>query len=116
MQNSSPQTNSQNSPGSERVRVGSFVVFSGSMTRFPLFQKASSQSLRPVTIKQVLKAEQAHSDAELYIDGTEVSQARVFRAPNRSILTSDMILLLSGHSGRTGSKHCPANHQQSVRT
>ncbi|EJD02488.1 replication protein A, subunit RPA32 [Fomitiporia mediterranea MF3/22] len=57
MANSSPRTSSQNSPGGER--------------------RAASQSLRPVTIKQVLKADQAHSDAELYIDRTEVAQITV---------------------------------------
>ncbi|THH04183.1 hypothetical protein EW145_g5715 [Phellinidium pouzarii] len=48
---------SQGSPGGER--------------------RAASQSLRPLTIKQIFSAEQAHTDAELYIDGVEVTQVTV---------------------------------------
>ncbi|KAH8116775.1 replication protein A, subunit RPA32 [Phellopilus nigrolimitatus] len=57
MPNSSPRMGSQGSPGGER--------------------RAATQSLRPVTIKQILGAEQAHADAESYIDSVEVTQVTV---------------------------------------
>jgi replication factor A2 len=37
-------------------------------------QRAGGNTLRPVTIKQVIDAQQAHPDAEFRIDGVEVSQ------------------------------------------
>ncbi|KAL5489743.1 SSB2 [Sanghuangporus weigelae] len=81
MQNSSPRTSSQNSPGGER--------------------RVSSQSLRPVTIKQVLKAEQAHSDAELYIDGAEVTQVTVVaQVVSTAPQTTNKIYVLEDGTGR----------------
>lgn len=40
-------------------------------------QKQAQQSLRPVTIKQILSVEQSHSDSELAIDQVEVGQVRL---------------------------------------
>ena len=78
MANSSPQSGSQNSPGGERVRVRYLCLFFALIFRHPISEKrTANQSLRPVTIKQILKAEQTHSDAELYLDGVEVSQVRL---------------------------------------
>lgn len=37
-------------------------------------KRAGGNTLRPVTIKQIIDATQAHPDAEFRIDGAEVSQ------------------------------------------
>jgi replication factor A2 len=37
-------------------------------------KRAGGNTLRPVTIKQILDAQQAHPDAEFRIDGVEVGQ------------------------------------------
>ncbi|KAI5119175.1 hypothetical protein M0805_000629 [Coniferiporia weirii] len=81
MPNSSPRMGSQNSPGSER--------------------RAASQSLRPLTIKQILAAEQAHSDAELYIDGVEVTQVTtVAQVISIQTQTTNSVFYLDDGTGR----------------
>ncbi|KLO09683.1 nucleic acid-binding protein [Schizopora paradoxa] len=40
-------------------------------------RRSNAQALTPLTIKQCLEATQAHSDAELCIDGTEVGQLTI---------------------------------------
>ncbi|KTW27331.1 hypothetical protein T552_04153 [Pneumocystis carinii B80] len=47
-------------------------------------KRTSGNTLRPVTIKQILEASQQHPDAEFKIDGTEISQL-TFVAVVRSI-------------------------------
>lgn len=37
-----------------------------------LLQRGGASSLRPVTIHQILSAEQAHNDAEFFIDNKEI--------------------------------------------
>lgn len=37
-------------------------------------QRQGNNTLRPVTIRQILKAEQPHPDAEFTLDGTELGQ------------------------------------------
>lgn len=76
---------SQGSPGGgERVSLDLRISY----TRCPDFhpidrgicpQKQAQQSLRPVTIKQILSVEQSHSDSELAIDQVEVGQVRLKR-------------------------------------
>lgn len=45
------------------------------LTTILILQKESSHSLRPLTIAQVIKATQAHTDAEWMVDDAEIGQA-----------------------------------------
>jgi hypothetical protein len=45
-------------------------------------QRAGGNTLRPVTIKQILDAQQAHPDAEFRIDGIEASQVSTLSKQN----------------------------------
>ncbi|PWN42174.1 replication protein A, subunit RPA32 [Ceraceosorus guamensis] len=46
----------------------------GSQGDSPSTKKSGANSLRPVTIRQVLNAEQSHMDADFLVDGVEVGQ------------------------------------------
>lgn len=48
-------------------------------------QKAGAQTLRPVTIRQILDASQPHPDAEFSLDGAELGQVRVAPKGKRNI-------------------------------
>jgi len=81
MANSSPGTGSQGSPGGTK--------------------KASSYSLRPLTIKQALSASQSHADAELFIDDVEVGQLTVVaHVTSIQVQTMNSVYILEDGTGR----------------
>lgn len=55
----------------ERVYV---CFVSGHLLADYLTQKEASHSLRPLTVAQILKATQAHADAEWTVDDSEIGQ------------------------------------------
>ncbi len=63
------QSGSQDSPGSKVIRDSWIPV-----PILTLFQAYGKDTLRPVTIKQVLDASQAHPDADFKLDGHEMTQ------------------------------------------
>ncbi|TKY85714.1 hypothetical protein EX895_005254 [Sporisorium graminicola] len=52
---------------------GGFLA-NGSQTDSPSGKRAGNNTLRPVTIRQILNAEQPHPDAEFTLDGAELGQ------------------------------------------
>ncbi|KIS69230.1 uncharacterized protein UMAG_02579 [Mycosarcoma maydis] len=52
---------------------GGFLA-NGSQNDSPSGKKAGNNTLRPVTIRQILNAEQPHPDAEFILDGAELGQ------------------------------------------
>ncbi|PAV24069.1 replication A subunit RPA32 [Pyrrhoderma noxium] len=80
MQNS-PSYGSQGSPGGER--------------------RGSNKSIRPLTIKQIMRAGQTHTDAEMYIDGVEISQiTTVAQVINAQVKSTNRIYTIDDGTGR----------------
>ena len=70
---SSPHVGSQGTPGGDKVCQ--YVIFHNPDADILVCeQKITEQTIRPITIRQILNAEHAHSDAETYVDGFDVKQ------------------------------------------
>ena len=74
------------------------------VARMRLCQRSGTNSLRPVTVRQVLNAVQPHSDAPFTFDGTELSQ--VCRDPDA----------YTGDHGRVDSQYYAQRDQRVAHT
>ncbi|KAI0082629.1 replication protein A, subunit RPA32 [Panus rudis PR-1116 ss-1] len=69
-------------------------------------RKPASHSLRPVTIKQVLNATQAYSEAEFVIDDIEVAQVTlVAQVMSIQKQTTNVVYLIDDGTGRIEARH-----------
>ena len=65
--------------------------------------------MRPLTIAQLLKATQAHSEAEWTVDDVEIGQVRADETP-----VTSLSFVLLGHHRRTGYQHSSSDNELRV--
>jgi len=86
--------------------AGGYVQGSPSGEGGSLAKKATSHSLRPVTIKQLLASTQAHGDAEWMLDDCEVNHVTaVAHVLNVTVNPTNNVFELGDGTGRIEARH-----------
>ena len=97
--------------GAGKVSISNFDV-EGSKTYWRLQGTYGKDTLRPVTIKQILDAQQPHPDAEFKIDDVEITQVCTSSLPPFQLYL--LIHPWTDHFRRPNSQHLHSDHKHNL--
>jgi hypothetical protein len=82
------------------------------VSKVTFFKTYGKDTLRPVTIKQIIDAQQPHPDAEFKLDGHEMTQV----TPLRPFFLNLDSLHLTDHLRRPNPHHLHPSHKHNLQT